>query len=533
MLRNKGKNHKKKNNNNVRGGKAKGRNTVSKPLSGITPAVRLPPRHSSVRHEGDKTIVTGTDFMHVLEMSETSDTRNFAGSVLFPQYVNPFRLEGTRLTQMANLFMRYKFRKFEVTFIPSVPATVAGQLVVCFDTDPTFAPLGDNQSIIRIMMAHKNVQMFHVFQRASINLPKTSRPDYYCDAQGQDIRVNNQAVLWAAVVSPVVTSEGERWRGAAGSFMVSYEVEFMGPRINNPTRYTQNTTLKLALVSGDVKYGRSFTIEGGAAPPTQTSVVIFRGLGGVVGLDRGTPYYLGGRAPEDLPPGSKPVYNIYGTLVGSQRRDILDIIDLDGVVTDLLECFWWPIGPESGARTAETNPDDVVTGLANGSQIGIVAANFENTNPKYQADEYLVRASGVVPREDDPGLDGASMIYENGSGETIAVEENEQLIFRNVSSEVILAKFSWTPAQFKLIFGVDPSVKRFIGVLLTATGFLVRVLTLATDVVRMSLAIKRELKESTEFFLSRINPQDPYFRKVLAGTHPGHQMRIEPRSGAA
>jgi hypothetical protein len=334
----------------------------------------------------DRCVITGEDFVHTLELNPTPNSRNFSGAVLFPQYMNPWRIPGSRLTQFANLFQRFKFRKFNIRYIPAVPATVAGQIIMCIDTDATWTPVGDTQDVVRMMMAHKDRVMFHVFDNARCVTPSTSKPEYMCDAQGQDIRVNNQGVFWAVLVTQVVKQDGGDWTNAVGSFVLDWEIEFTAARILAPQRITSNAATYAKWFNGDPSYGPALEITGGGSPGTQIVVAIFRDVGGAVGVVPGVPYFFGRRIQSEASVEDAVIlWNVYGSLRGAQQLDKTDLIMLDifsEPASGIVDFVWWPIGPESGVRNALDNARVTMSGLTPTTVVGVTNVAYNNTDPR-------------------------------------------------------------------------------------------------------------------------------------------------------
>lgn len=528
MPTNKGNTKKANGNANMKKMMAKS-SSKSGPRSGITPKVNLGKQKSSVKWGNDRCSVSGEDFIHTLQLNELPNSRNFAGAVLFPQYVNPWRLPGTRLTQFANLFQRFKFTRFTVKYIPAVPATVAGQIIMCTDTDATWAPVGDTQDVIRMMMAHKDRIMFHVFDNAKAVIPGTSKPEYMCDAQGQDVRVNNQGVFWAALVSPVVKQDGAEWTGAVGSFVLEWEVTFTAARILTPQRITSQSTAK-AQWTGDDDYGASLAQVTGAEPNTQTCVAIFRDVGQAIGMASGTPYFLGSRplSTRVVPSEYERAYNVYGTLRGAQQLDKLDLIPVEGVLT-AVDFIWWPIGPEHGTRNSTIDAKVQMSGLSNTTDTGLLNVDYNNTDPRRQADEYFVRATGALPEDnaDDPSnLNGVALIYTDENDVTHTVEQNQMLIYRKTTPRALATAMGWTDVQFQNIYGFSVNEKAFVGVLITALGHFVRAVSILAKAARIALAIIREVKEYESEFFKRVNFSAPSELDRANGLHSGHTLSL-------
>ena len=482
----------------------------------------------------DTCTVTGQDFVRTLQFLEGDENLNVGGAIVFCQFLNPWRFPGSRLTQFANLFQKFEFKRCMIRYVPAVPATVAGQMILCWDTDPTYAPLGSTQGVIRSMMAHKNRQMFHVFDDMKVVLPQSKSNALFCDTRGQDLRLNNQAVMWAAMVSPVVTATGEQWGSAVGSFVVEWDVQFRTARIAELNAETVSEEVEFDYSRFDVgEWTYRLDYDSGSRPTTQACVFVPQATRGLAGVSRGAVYYLGLVTEAVEVPGItvEQFYVLFGSLRGAQQLDANDQIALEeGLQEATLRGKWFAVGPESGNRSGQANTAPMLYTRTLSSPDGTLCASPQVDDYTKQAKEYYVSVAGanIITEESTSDEDATAVVFDDAAA-LRTVGSDRQLIFRRAEPTKLLALTGWTPEQFHNLFGFPARKRAVVGMLITAAGQLVRVLTAVASLTSLALRIRREVSETLEQFVNRIDLMDPSLIAMLNGVHPGHQLIIVPR----
>ena len=531
--------------NNGGKSKAKKQNNGKKgknPRSGITPKMSgFKEVKTSMKRTNGGVTITGQDYIRNVTFRDDPENLNFSGAVVGAHFLNPWRFPGSRLSQFANLYQKYVFKKAKIRYIPAVPATVAGQMIICFDTDPTYAPLGSSDGVIRSMMAHKNRKIFHVFDDISMDLPLAGRVPLFCDEKGQDLRLNNQAVFWIAMVAPTVTGTGEEWKAAVGSFVIEWEVEFMTQRIEKMQSETVGDQVTLDFERfdrGSWKYALFPTA--GATPTTQAGIFIPQAVGNTFGLSRGVAYYYGKVTWTDPQGQTDRFFILFATLVGAQRLDPDDQIYLDESTGENANVIgkWTAVGPASGTRSGEPDNSASFSASVVGEANGLVYAAPVVTSNVFQAKEYLVSIDGGASNSTGSSSDnGAIPGVEPFPGGFQALGAQEPLVYGVVPTDSLLeyvkTQYPGVTRDMLLIAFGYPLGRAvgFISALVTATGLLVRVLTTVTTVVRMTLTVKREVVETVGQFLKKIDLFQPGLEGILYGTHYGHTLTITANPG--
>lgn len=180
------------------------------------------------------TRISGSDYIGPLSVEGVPDNLNRIRQT-FP--VSPSYYPGTRLTQLADLWERYRFSKFTVRFVPSVPTSLACQLVMYIDTDPDDNPstIVTADVLIRQAVAQGGSQQWN------FNLPKSTsimaRPDdqlYYTGVTNTDSRFNMQGKIYVIQVTSAINFNGEPLGSSfvCGSLFIDWEIDLSTPQIN-------------------------------------------------------------------------------------------------------------------------------------------------------------------------------------------------------------------------------------------------------------------------------------------------------------
>ena len=363
--------------------------------------------------------------------------------------------------------------------------------------------------------------------------PATQKSEYYCDTNGQDVRLNNQAVFWCALVSPIVNGIGDKWTQPVGSFILEWQVNFRTARIAAPQRTTFNDCVEWSVDAStsvaDLPYNLRYT--NGAKPTTQAFVVIPRAIDETIsGLERGVVYY-GGTQVRDLGSGINEEYTLlYGTLRGAQQLDVNDIIPVDAFGSPaIVDACFYSIGPESGVRGNVNVQPASFSCTTQTSALGTEVCDLVVQDRRFQAGAYMVNYTGISP-QDNPvgGLNGVTAYYEDNSGQVGTVVENEQLILKpRVPTALIKSILGLTDAELNNVFGAGSSEKRFLGIFTTVLGFVIRTISVLSTISRIGMAVKREFDVTDTKFLEKVRDMNaPFLSLARSGSHPGHQMLI-------
>lgn len=180
-------------------------------------------------------IESGSDFLGPL--SVRANPTSAAERVLLSNSISPSAFPGTRLTQLSNLWERYRFRKFRLRWVPAVPKTLACQLIIYQDTDPLDDPtiITNADALVRQATAQAGSQQFNFINGMAIELAKRSDDQlYYTGNDRQNERFNRQGNFYVIQVTNPLNFNGIPLSEdiLAGSLYVDWICEFQIAQIN-------------------------------------------------------------------------------------------------------------------------------------------------------------------------------------------------------------------------------------------------------------------------------------------------------------
>ena len=186
-------------------------------------------------------IESGSDFLGTVTVRSNPTT---AERILIADSISPSAFSGTRLTQLSQLWERYRFRKFRIRWVPAVPKTIACQLIIYQDTDPLDDPstITNPQALIRQATAQAGSQQFNFINACAIDLAQRSDRSklYYTGADKQNERFTRQGNFYVIQVTDPINFNGDAITTdiMSGSLYVDWTCEFQIAQINPCALFT-------------------------------------------------------------------------------------------------------------------------------------------------------------------------------------------------------------------------------------------------------------------------------------------------------
>lgn len=238
--RNGNSNNGKQNGNGNGNGKRYGR---SNGRGGVTATMPLSSAYNNVRSMNNNVRVErGSDFISSVQVrGNPSRTER----ILIAQDVSPSSFPGTRITQLSQLYERYRFRSVSLRWVPAVPATLACQFLLYVDTDPLDDPTeaATSEVLIRQATAQTGAQQwnFNLAKRIPMALRKDDQM-YYTGDTKINPRFSLMGRAYLIQVSNPVNFNGEPITNNfdAGTLYIDWVCEFQTPQIN-PAGYLSTT----------------------------------------------------------------------------------------------------------------------------------------------------------------------------------------------------------------------------------------------------------------------------------------------------
>ena len=184
-----------------------------------------------------KFLERGSDFLGPLTVKAGVNITSAADRILLANSISPSSYPGTRLTQLAPLWERYRFRRFKLRWVPAVPKTIACQLIVYQDTDPLDDPstITNPDSLVRQATAQTGSQQFNFINPMAIELAQRADDQlYYTGPDKQNERFSRQGNFYVVQVTDPLDFNGAPLSEdiVAGSLYVDWECEFQIAQIN-------------------------------------------------------------------------------------------------------------------------------------------------------------------------------------------------------------------------------------------------------------------------------------------------------------
>lgn len=195
-------------------------------MVGLAKRSRNPDVKSSVL-TANRTRVTGTEFLTTV----TGVTTATAGTTLVTTLISPHSLGVGRLAAFSSLYEKYRFHRFRIRYVPIANATVSGQVMGYYDTDPAEVPITTSAlQAFQRGVAHYGARTNNVWEERVFEL-KDDEPNrlLYCntlstsEASDRQVFQARFSMLAASALTAV----------ALGNLYVDYEVEFNCPQIDS------------------------------------------------------------------------------------------------------------------------------------------------------------------------------------------------------------------------------------------------------------------------------------------------------------
>ena len=179
----------------------------------------------------------GSDFLGKLTVKAGANIASASDRILLANNISPSAYPGTRLTQLAPLWERYRFRRFKLRWVPAVPKTIACQLIIYQDTDPLDDPsvITNADSLVRQATAQTGSQQFNFINPMAVELAQRADDQlYYTGKDKQNERFSRQGNFYVVQVTDPLDLNGVPLAEdiMAGSLYVDWECEFQIAQIN-------------------------------------------------------------------------------------------------------------------------------------------------------------------------------------------------------------------------------------------------------------------------------------------------------------
>lgn len=165
--------------------------------------------------------MAGSEYLGNLQLNAA---QTGIGQNVYSLAMNPRSFAGTKLTNEANTWQMFRFRRFVIEYIPIQGSSVTGSFVGYFTNDPFEPDIGGVQAV-RNAVEHTNSLMWQPFFHSMFAYTDAEDKHlYFCqNVDDADARFEIQAVF--KTVQNVSNTTGVPF----GSFIMHYEVDFYYP----------------------------------------------------------------------------------------------------------------------------------------------------------------------------------------------------------------------------------------------------------------------------------------------------------------
>lgn len=203
--------------------------------------------------DNSTTTHTGSDFIQHVRVVPAPQTASERIIGEFP--ISPSMFPGTRMTQFSQLYEFYKFCSLRLRYVPAVPVTLACQLVVYVDLDPSDNPaaITNPDTLVRQAVAQTGAMQWNF--HTPKNIPMAMRTDqqyYYTGEDKQNPRFSQQGRAYIIQVTDPVDFNGGAIPAplTAGSIFFDWKCKFNIPQLNPAGLVTNQTKVVPAITSG-------------------------------------------------------------------------------------------------------------------------------------------------------------------------------------------------------------------------------------------------------------------------------------------
>jgi hypothetical protein len=265
-----------------------------------------PPVVSSVKHEtasrkafmsaqsaimtkyGPGLRVTGSEYLTSLVVPTGGPGR---GSCLYSVPINPFVITDARLQLMSQMYTRFIFRRFRVTYEPTAGTQNNGSIMLFGDYDPAQnASLAGGDNSLRYAFTH-NCRECSIWEEQSVTITDAPYDEMLYVDPTEELRWCFQGNFWCLLAGSTSNTAALEM----GKFILDYEIDFAVPDYGGPLTMP-NSTFSYSASIPTLVIGSSFKING--LPISTLCFVTIQSITGLVPANptlykNSSDYYLG------------------------------------------------------------------------------------------------------------------------------------------------------------------------------------------------------------------------------------------------
>lgn len=150
-------------------------------------------------------------------------TINPNNNALFTLDIDPLRFEGTRLSQMAKLYQKYRFKRVSIRVMSNLPTVVGGSIICAYSSDPDH-DINLSQDVAQQVFALEYAKISNLWVHNVINARILDKKKWYnIDPNSQELMQTTQGRFFLLPSSTISITDA-----ISIPIILEYEIQFEG-----------------------------------------------------------------------------------------------------------------------------------------------------------------------------------------------------------------------------------------------------------------------------------------------------------------
>jgi hypothetical protein len=164
---------------------------------------------------------------HDFAIDVTITTSKTLGQVITTYALRPDEWDGTRLKQLSGLYEKWRLKRINVEYRPSVATTEPGSFIMFYDPDPTDSAGSTGLTLVQKAASAQNRVRFQCFEPKTLTArPPTGTPPMFTSFQStDDVRLSSYGNIYVTNDVGLTTSGSKTY----GNLYITLDIEFQKP----------------------------------------------------------------------------------------------------------------------------------------------------------------------------------------------------------------------------------------------------------------------------------------------------------------
>lgn len=178
----------------------------------------------------------GTDLIGPITVKSADNLVDASDWIVYNAPISPSGFPGTRLNAISQLWERYRFRKFDLFFVPALANTLSCQLIMYEDTDPIDDPtvISNPDALWQQAMSQGGASQFNFTTPKCARLCQRKDDEFYYTGDTGNQRFINQGRIFVLQSSFLTDMNGQKLTEdlLAGTLYIKWRIDLQTPQIN-------------------------------------------------------------------------------------------------------------------------------------------------------------------------------------------------------------------------------------------------------------------------------------------------------------